>query len=152
MRRSDRLQVVLDLEKRREEAALNEMQQARAALDAEEKRRDDLQRYLSEYQHQMRQGASGTVHASRLQAMHGFVAQLDQAIRQQQQRIDAANRQFQLKREQWQQAWERREGMDRFIRECRLQEQRADDRREQKEIDEAANLRFAHRQNRSPRR
>ncbi|MFE8069507.1 flagellar export protein FliJ [Marinobacteraceae bacterium S3BR75-40.1] len=146
MQRSQRLQVVLDLEKRREDAALTNMQQARNALQAEEQRLEELQQYLAEYHEQMRKGSQGTVHVARLQAMHGFVNQLNDAIGHQRQRVESFQQQFAQARDQWRQAWDRREGMARFIEECRRQEQHAADRQEQREIDEAANLRFAHKQ------
>ncbi len=145
-RQSERLKVVLELEQRREQAALEQFQAAQELLRQQTDRLSQLERYQGEYQDQLRNdGATGPIPVSRLQTGHAFISQLGQAIAGQYRQIEKARRDFEQAREQWQKAWERREGMARFIETCRERERREDDRREQKALDEAASQQFARR-------
>jgi flagellar FliJ protein len=85
------------------------------------------------------------VQVSRLQAWQAFIAQLDQVIRQQQKQLAQAEQVFETRKQEWQQAWERRRGMEKYIETCRQQEQREQDLREQKLSDEAAGRAFSRR-------
>ena len=142
-RRSQRLQVVLDVEDRHEQAARERFQSAQQALAEQKQRLDELERYHNEYQQQIREDASGTTSAARLQAGQQFISQLVAAIAQQQQQVDRHQAAVEEARKQWQAAREKREGMARYIETCRRREAREDERREQKALDEAANQRYA---------
>ncbi len=146
MLRSQRLEVVLSLEKQKEQDALVRMGDARKQVEQQREQVDNLNRYQQEYRDQIRNNQSGVVPVSRLQAWQAFIAQLDQVIRQQQQVLDQAEQVFEARRLEWQQAWERRRGMEKYIDTCRKQEQRDQDGREQKDADEAAGRMFARRQ------
>ncbi|MEQ6886932.1 flagellar export protein FliJ [Salicola sp. Rm-C-2C1-2] len=142
-RRSQRLQVVLEIEDRKEQAARERFQATQQALAEQQQRLEELERYHGEYQQQIRDEASGTTSAARLQAGQQFISQLVAAIGQQQQQVDRHRETMEQARQQWQQARERREGMARYIETCRQREAREDERQEQKMLDEASNQRFA---------
>ena len=145
MLRSRRLEVVLALEKRKEQEALERMGDARKLAEQQREQVDNLNRYQQEYRDQIRAGQQGVVPVSRLQAWQAFIAQLDLVILQQQKQLDQAEQVFDTRRLEWQQAWERRRGMEKYIETCRQQEQRERDLREQKLSDEAAGRAFARR-------
>lgn len=145
MLRSKRLQVVLSLEERREQAALERLGQARERLQQQRTQLENLRRYQGEYQARMRQQRQGPVSVGHLQSWQAFIAQLDTAIRQQQQLLDAAEREFETRRQEWLQARERRRGMEAYIERCRRQEQTEQDARDQKLADEAASQAFVRR-------
>lgn len=65
--RSERLQVVLSLEERKEKKALDVMNEVRSQWQSEQDRLEELQRYQQEYHQQMRAQQQGTVPVSRLQ-------------------------------------------------------------------------------------
>ncbi|MDX1757579.1 MAG: flagellar export protein FliJ [Marinobacter sp.] len=138
MLRSKRLEVVLNLEERREQAALDELTAARQRVDQLRQHLDQLRRYQADYREQMRQGQQGVVPVSRLQGWQAFIAQLNQVVAQQELQLQSALKAFEECRAKWQQAYERRRGMERYIASCREREQRAEDAREQKAMDEAA--------------
>ncbi len=138
MLRSKRLEVVLGLEERREQAALEELTAARQQVQQLQQRLEELQRYQADYREQMRQGQQGVVSVSRLQGWQAFIAQLNQLLAQQELQLQGAVKTFEACRAKWQQAYERRRGMEKYITGCREQEQRAQDVREQKAMDEAA--------------
>lgn len=142
---SERLQVVLTLEERREQQALDRMKEVRRQWQAEQDRQQELQRYQQEYHQQMREQQRGTVPVARLQGWQSFIARLDLLIRDQQTRLEQAEQRLELARQQWQQAWERRRGMEKYIETCRSREQRTRDQAEQKQADEAAARQFSRR-------
>lgn len=145
MLRSRRLAVVLTLEERKEQEALEKLGEARKQVDAQQQQIDDLNRYQQEYRDHIRRNQQGVVSVSRLQAWQAFVTQLDQVLHQQHKQMDALQHRFEEARKLWQTAWERRRGMEKYIESCRLQEQREQDLREQKLSDEAAGRAFSRR-------
>lgn len=145
MLRSRRLEIVLTLEERKEQDALERMGAARTQVEDQQAQVDNLNRYQQEYRNQIRNNQSGVVPVSRLQAWQAFIAQLDQVILRQQQVLDQAIQVFEARRHEWQQAWERRRGMEKYIETCRQQEQKEQDTREQKLSDEAAGRMFSRR-------
>ncbi|MBU2875629.1 flagellar export protein FliJ [Marinobacter salexigens] len=145
MLRSQRLVVVLALEERKEKEALEKMSKARELVEQHSEQVANLNRYQQEYREQIRNSQQGVVQVSRLQAWQAFIAQLDQVILQQQKQLDQAEAVFEARRQEWQQAWERRRGMEKYIETCRQQELREQDSQEQKIADEAAGRAFARR-------
>lgn len=143
--RSERLQVVLTLEQRKEQQALDRMNDVRGQWQAEQDRLAELHTYQQEYHQQMRQQQQGTVPVARLQGWQSFIARLDVLIRDQQTRVEQAAQRVEQARQQWLQAWERRQGMERYIDTCRAQEQHVRDQAEQKQADEAAARQFSRR-------
>lgn len=143
--RSERLQVVLALEQRKEQQALDRMNDVRGQWQAEQDRLAELHTYQQEYHQQMRQQQQGTVPVARLQGWQSFIARLDVLIRDQQTRVEQAAQRVEQARQQWLQAWERRQGMERYIDTCRAQEQHVRDQAEQKQADEAAARQFSRR-------
>lgn len=145
MPRSQRLQVVLALEERKEQQALDRMNEVRGQLQAEQQRHEELLRYQQEYHQQMRSQQQQPVFANQLQRWQSFITRLDSLIRGQLERVARAEQAFEQTRVAWQQAWERRRGMEKYIATCRDQEQSARDSAEQKQADEAAARQFSRR-------
>ncbi|WP_144822258.1 flagellar export protein FliJ [Marinobacter piscensis] len=145
MLRSQRLGVVLALEERKEQEALERMGQAREQMEQHTTQVASLNRYQQEYRDQIRESQHGVVAVSRLQAWQAFIAQLDQVILQQQKQLSQAEAAYEARRDEWQRAWERRRGMEKYIETCRQQERRAQDLQEQKLSDEAAGRAFVRR-------
>lgn len=143
MRRSQRLQVVLDLELRREDAALEVMARTRESWERESERLRELESYHQEYQDQLRSASRSRISAVQLQGWQHFISRLALAMTHQQNRVAESLKVFEDSREKWREIHERRRGMERYIGECRDQERRADERLEQKQSDEAAGNRFA---------
>lgn len=105
MLRSRRLEVVLSLEERKEQEALERMGEARKLVEQQREQVQNLNRYQQEYRDQIRNSQQGVVQVSRLQAWQAFIAQLDQVIRQQQKQLAQAEQVFETRKQEWQQAW-----------------------------------------------
>lgn len=145
MLRSRRLEVVLTLEERKEQEALERMGEARKLAEQQREQVNNLNQYQQEYRDQIRNSQQGVVDVRRLQSWQAFIAQLDQVIAQQQKQLDQAEKVFDARRAEWQQAYERKRGMEKYIETCRQQEQREHDLSEQKLADEAAGRAFVRR-------
>ena len=145
MLRSRRLEPVLALEERKEQEALERMGEARKQAEAHREQVENLERYQQEYRDQIRANQQGMVPVARLQAWEAFIALLDQVIAQQNRQLQQAEQVFEVRRKEWQQAWERRRGMEKYIESCRQQEQRDQDMKDQKLADEAAGRAFTRR-------
>ena len=102
--RSQRLQVVLSLEERKEQQALDRMNDVRRQWQEEQDRLEELQRYQLEYHQQMREQQQGTVPVARLQGWQNFIQacraqeQRDRDLAEQKQSDEAAARQFSRRR------------------------------------------------------
>ena len=142
---SERLKVVLSLEEGKEQQALDAMNEVRGQWQAENDRLEELQQYQQDYHQQLRARQQGTVAVSRLQGWQSFIARLDLLIAEQRRRVAQAAERLEQARLRWQQAWERRRGMEKYIDTCRAQEQRDRDLAEQKQADEAAMRQFSRR-------
>lgn len=143
MLRSKRLDVVRTLEARREKTALEQLATARQFWQDQQQRLQELRRYQADYREQMRNSQlGGSVTVTRLQGWQAFIAQIDQAIAQQERKLQRAQEQLDTSRAAWQQAYERRCGMEKYVARCRDQEQREQDAREQKQMDDAATRTF----------
>lgn len=149
MLRSKRLEVVLALEQRRESEALEHMTRARQQVEQHQQRLDELHQYQVDYRTQMRNSQQGVISVSRLQGWQAFIAQLDQVIQQQERQVGRAMEVLDKRRDDWREAYERRQGMARHIDTCRTQEQRAVDSRDQKQQDEAAGRAHSRRHSKS---
>ena len=145
VKRSERLDIVLQLAQRKEDEALEKMSGAQRVWQAETERLGELTQYHVDYQNQIRSASRGRVSASQLQSWQHFVSRLADAIAQQQQRVAVAHDHFEQLRAVWRETYERRRGMERHIEACRQQEQYEEGRREQRQLDEAANNRYARR-------
>jgi flagellar FliJ protein len=133
------------LEEQKENKALEKMAEAQQAHEAQRQQIENLERYQQEYRDQIRASQHGVVQVARLQAWQAFIAQLDQVIVQQQSVLDQVRARLDARRQEWQKAWERRRGMEKYIETCRRQEQQEADAREQKLADEAANRQYQRR-------
>lgn len=145
MLRSRRLEVVLTMEQRRENEALERLAEARRNWEAQQQRLNELKNYHTDYREQIRRSQQGVVQVSQLQGWQAFIAQLDQLILRQERLVAQAAGKMEECRQAWLQAYERRRGMEKYIIRCRDQEQRERDIREQKLLDDAANRQAARR-------
>src|SRR5690606_42049855 len=108
MLRSKRLEVVLTLEERKEQEALERMGEARKQVDEHKAQVEHLERYQQEYRNQVRASQQGVVAVARLQAWQAIVAQLDQVIAQRARQVVQAEPEFEGRGAQWEQGWDAR--------------------------------------------
>ena len=138
MTRARRLQPVGQLmdELERESALRVAATQARLA-DAR-RRHTELQQYLDEYRQMFEQRARAGMGVSGVRDYQVFIARLREAVQAQQSVVEQLTTECEAEREAWQQAAARKNAVSRVIEHARTEERRAEDRRQQQELDERA--------------
>lgn len=136
MRRSKRLQVVLDLAKRKEDEALKALQVAQSSLASQNQKLSELTQYQRDYQQSLREAYQTHATADSCATYQHFLAQVGDAIEQQQQTVALAEQQFDQVRIHWLTLHEKQQGMGSLIDRFRDEEDKELDKKEQKMIDE----------------
>lgn len=136
--RAARLAPVIEMAERAERDAARLLGQAQTQLTQAEGKLAELEQYFRDYQQQWMQQGSQGVSGQWLMNYQRFLAQLETAVGQQQQSLEWHRANLEKVRAVWQQRYARLEGLrklvQRYIDEARL----AEDKREQKLLDELA--------------
>jgi flagellar FliJ protein len=102
-----------------------------------ERQLEQLERYRAEYmQSSATSGAS--MDAVKLQNYRSFLDRLGEAKRQHQKNLDAARAEYEKRRALWSEKRVEAESLGRAVERFRTEERAAEDRREQREVDDAA--------------
>lgn len=138
--RAQRMQIVLDLALKDEDTAAKNLSKCRDQIKQEEEQLMQLRSYSDQYLQE--QGAKKTVVSpDQLINCSGFIQRLNHLCVEQQQKITRLEGLAANALKAWQMAYQKRKSIEeliaRFIREDAL----ADDKRQQKEMDELASLR-----------
>ena len=102
-----------------------------------ERQLEQLQAYRDEYVRNSTQ-SSGAMDAVKLQNYRSFLERLGEALNQQQKSLDNARKEFEKRRTQWSEKRIEAESLNRVVDRFRKEERHAEDRREQREGDDAA--------------
>lgn len=136
MKRSERLHIIEKLAQQREDQAAKALAQLRAQLENEQAQLDELDSYRTEYQSYLqRQGGEG-LSIVQWRRTQGFIDQLSQVMRQQQEVISRFHQQESQLLQHWQRLYQRRKSLGQLVERVSLDEFIAADRAEQKAIDE----------------
>lgn len=139
MSRSRRLQPLAEVAARHAEDGARAVARARAQLAAEEARLEELAGYRRQYD--AMPATEGAAHPFSLANRHAFGAQLDEALRLQQQRVGAAQVELERVVEEWTGLRRHERAMERLVGRCAGEEQRESDRAEQRGVDDASSAR-----------
>ncbi len=136
--RAKRLQPVVDMAEKAEREAARQLGHCQGLVSQAEAKLGELERFRGDYQQQWISEGSKGVSGQWLMNYQRFLSQLETAVAQQQQSIDWHRANLEKVRAIWQQRYARLEGLrklvQRYISEARL----AEDKREQKLLDELA--------------
>lgn len=136
--RATRLAPVIEMAERAEREAARQMAHMQGLLAKAEVQLGDLERYRGDYQQQWitegRQGVSGQW----LMNYQRFLSQLETAIGQQLQTVTWHRQNLEKAKAAWQQRYARVEGLRKLVQRYRDEARAAEDKREQKLLDELA--------------
>jgi flagellar FliJ protein len=139
---SVRLGIVEKLAKQREDQAAQALAQVRAQLEIEDNRLLELGQYREEYLGYLdQQGALG-ISMQQWRRTQGFVDQLEDLAQRQQVAIDGWRAREQQVLDKWRQLYQRRKNIGQYIGKLSVEEMVAEDKQEQKAIDELVSQRF----------
>jgi flagellar FliJ protein len=131
-----RLQPLIEIARSREQQLARELYELRQRESREKQRLEELNIYLMEYQTGVL--PLGVLSVTRFHSRQMFVQQLNQAILQQQQRLERLQEQIQMLIEHWQQQSTEAKCLNELIKRYRQSEELAHSRRQQRETDEIA--------------
>ncbi|MFT4675922.1 MAG: flagellar FliJ protein [Reinekea sp.] len=142
MKPSARLGIVEKLAKQREDQAAQALAQVREQLEIEDKRLLELAEYREEYLGYLdKQGALG-ISMQQWRRTQGFIDQLEDLAQRQQIAIDGWRAREQQVLDKWRQLYQRRKNIGQYIGKLSVEEVLAEDKKEQKVIDELISQRF----------
>lgn len=136
MTRSDRMQPIKDLADRSERDAGAVVAAARRVVEEREAQLTQLRAYREDYAR--RAAHEGAADAVRLQNYHAFLARLGDAVRQQEEFVALARQDLERKTALWQEKRVEAASLAKVVDRLASAEQRAADRRDQRETDERA--------------
>jgi len=138
VKRSERLEPVRELLGENERGRAIRVAAAQGRLADAERRTQDLERYLAEYQQAFRQRASAGIGVSGVRDYQVFIARLTEAVQQQQLVVAQLRAECERERALWAEAAVRNRAVGKVIAAARREDQKAEDRRSQNELDERA--------------
>jgi flagellar FliJ protein len=136
MQRSQRLDPVVTLAKQKEQEALTELGKVSSAWQKDKQQLDDLNQYKADYLQRFRQGDIQQLGANKVMAYRAFLAQLDQAIKVQQQQVGVSLNAVEYQRSVWMQKRAKTKALMLLVEKYQGAELAMQLRREQLENDE----------------
>ncbi|MBV4475742.1 flagellar export protein FliJ [Pseudomonas sp. B2M1-30] len=134
--RAARLAPVVEMAEKAEKTAVQRLGYFQGQVKVAESKLADLHAFRLDYSEQWIVRGSTGVSGQWLLGFQGFLAQLDTAVDQQRQSLNWHQNNLDKAREAWQQAFARVEGLRKLVQRYRDEAQRAEDKREQKLLDE----------------
>lgn len=134
--RAARLAPVVDMAEKAEKTAVQRLGYFQGQVKVAESKLADLNAFRLDYSQQWIVRGSTGVTGQWLLGFQGFLAQLDTAVDQQRQSLQWHQNNLDKARDAWQQAFARVEGLRKLVQRYLDEAQRAEDKREQKLLDE----------------
>ena len=138
IKKSQRLQVVVDLREEQEKKALQALGECQSRHLEMQTQLENLYNYRREYQQQYQELAHSGACIRKLLDFRAFIGKLDQAVQAQQQQLQVALNELQEQRRKWQAAHRQTLSMHKIHDAALLEEQQLLQKREQQEMDEHA--------------
>lgn len=136
--RAARLAPVIVMAERAEREAAVQLGRCQGLLSQAQVKLGELERYRGDYQQQWISEGQRGVSGQWLMNYQRFLSQLEVAIGQQRQTVDWHRNNLDNVRELWQQRYARLEGLRKLVQRYLEEARRAEDKREQKLLDELA--------------
>lgn len=134
--RARRLAPVVEMAERAEREAARKLGQCQGLAGQAEAKLSELERYRGDYQQQWLSEGQKGVSGQWLMNYQRFLSQLETAINQQATSVQWHRKNLELARSQWQQRYARLEGLRKLVQRYLEEARAAQDKREQKLLDE----------------
>jgi len=138
MKKSQRLQVIIDLHERQERDALEAMGRIQNKLQQAQQQLQNLNRYRDEYNTKLLQHQQRGMNVLQLLEFRAFAEKLDKAIESQQQSLSLVERELQRAQKHWEECHQRTKSLQRLAEIAADEERRLESKREQAEQDARA--------------
>lgn len=138
MKKSQRLQVIIDLHLRQEKAALETMGRVQQTLQAQQDQLQHLNTYRIEYGNKLLERQKLGMNVNQLLEFRAFADKLDKAIDGQRQTVVAQERELSKARRHWEECHQRTKSLQRVSELAVIEEVKLENKREQAEQDARA--------------
>lgn len=138
MKRSQRLQTIIDLHSRQETDALQVLGRCRQQLEAQQAQLQQLQNYQQEYLGKLMERQQTGMNVSQLLEFRAFADKLDKAIDGQRQAVTRHESDVQRAQTKWEECHQRTKSLQKLGELAVAEEVKIDNRREQSEQDARA--------------
>jgi len=136
MKRSKRLNPVVEIAVKDTEAALVKVGETNSIWLQDKQQLDDLHRYKGEYLARFRQGDTLTMSAQKVLELRNFLVQLDQAIAAQAQQVAIRLRALEEQRTRWQQSRVKEQSLYTLVERYQGEELQIENKQELRDNDE----------------
>jgi len=136
MKKSERLSVLIKIEEANERDEARKFSGYQKAVQENRKKLSDLQEYLNEYKDMFTQLSTRGTEADKIRSCYAFISQLNTAISQQQRMVSEVERAAEEYRQNWLQAKQRMDILEKTIGKFRDEELRHEQNLEQRLADE----------------
>ena len=136
MKKSKRLSVLIKIEEANEREEARKFSGYQRVVQENRKKLSDLEGYLSEYKDMFTQISTRGTEADKIRSCYAFISQLNTAISQQQKMVSEAEHAAEEYRQNWLQAKQRMEILEKTIGKFRDEELRHEQKTEQMLADE----------------
>lgn len=134
--KSSRLSVVLELEERKEQEAMDRLRKAKAYLDQQVQQQQVLEDYRGQYLAELKGSMSQVTQVAVLQRSQGFVNQINGAIEQQTLVVQHAQVQFDTEKKNWLERREKAKGLKDLVERIKQEELQAFEKRQEKRMED----------------
>jgi flagellar FliJ protein len=138
MTKSKRFEPIREIASNSADVLSRSMADAARKVADMERQLTQLQTYRDEYVRNSSGGGGGAMDAVKLQNYRSFLDRLGEGMRQQAKNLEVARADYERRRLQWSEKRVEAESLGRAVERFRAEEQRAADRLDQRELDDAA--------------
>lgn len=138
MTRTEKLEPVVKHVEKHEQSALQAVAFSQQQLHSQQLRLQQLISYQQEYANNLAQASANSYSAVQLQEYNRFLGQLDDTIKQQENLVNMATREVEIKRQTWKMRHSRSEAMHKVVDRLEASELKQSEKIEQKVMDEFA--------------
>lgn len=136
MKRSKKLNPIVELAVKATKEALIKVGQANSVWFKDTQQEEELHRYKAEYLNRLRQVDNSLVSAQKVLELRTFLVSLDQAIAAQQQQVSISLKSLQHQQQLWQQVRQKEQAMNNLVSRYQQEEMHIELKQEQQENDE----------------
>ncbi|WP_417442243.1 flagellar export protein FliJ [Idiomarina sp.] len=136
------LEMLLELEQRREDKAAQDFSQVQQQVQEQQMRLDGMSKYRLDYLNQLQHRGQSGIASMQVGQYHAFVGKLDEGVEQLHHDIIKLQQVLQQRKDRWLAQRRKRKSVDFLIKEKRKREQVAEARKEQNNLDDFSSQRF----------
>lgn len=136
------LKMLKELERQREDKAAQDLAQVQQQVQEQQMRLDGMSKYRLDYLNQLQQRGQGGILSIQVGQYHAFVGKLDEGVEQLHHDVIKLQQVLEQRKQRWFAQRRKRESIEFLIKEREKRAEKAQARKEQKNLDDFSSQRF----------